>query len=53
MEIFFVIYNQSEKGFWSNSLGWVSWDAATRFSKNDKDDIVFIPQGSTWLEIEE
>lgn len=49
-----VIYNPTEKAFWSNILGWVSFSDATRFSTEERQTLRFLPgRNSQWLSVNE
>ena len=51
MENLWVIYNEGEKLYWSNEVGWVDLESATIFTSDQKEMILFLPGvGSKWLE---
>jgi hypothetical protein len=47
-----VIYNPTEKAFWSNELGWGSFSEATRYTTEERNLYCFLPgRNSQWLSI--
>lgn len=44
----YVIFNKSERAFWSNETGWGDLIDATRFEEIEM-EICFLPAASEWM----